>query len=72
MLLFQDWVCVPNDVRIREEILAKAHKSRYTIHPDTAKMYQGLQGQFWWDGLKRDVAKYVSQCAVCQQVKAKH
>ena len=72
MLLFQDRVCVPDDAGIREEILSEAHKSRYTIHPGTAKMYQGLRRQFWWDGLKRDVAKYVSQCAVCQQVKAEH
>jgi len=72
MLLFQDRVCVPNDAGIRGEILAEAHKSRYTIHPGTTKMYQGLRRQFWWDGLKRDVAKYVSRCAVCQQVKAEH
>lgn len=72
MLLFQDRVCVPDDVGIRKEILVEAHKSRYTIHPGTAKMYQGLRRQFWWDGLKRDVAQYVSQCAVCQQVKAEH
>ena len=43
MLLFQDRICVPDDAGIREEILSEAHKSRYIIHPGTAKMYQGLR-----------------------------
>jgi hypothetical protein len=35
-------------------------------------MYQGLKKKFWWHSMKRDVAEYVAQCHVSQQVKAKH
>ncbi|KAL6140765.1 hypothetical protein ACLB2K_059059 [Fragaria x ananassa] len=35
----------------------------------------GLDGglrQFWWSGMKNDVAEYVFKCLTCQQVKAEH
>ena len=35
-------------------------------------MYQDLVRQFWWRGMKRDVAAFVSKCLTCQQVKAEH
>ncbi|WP_251363027.1 integrase zinc binding domain-containing protein, partial [Escherichia coli] len=35
-------------------------------------MYQDLKTQFWWEGMKEDVAKWVSKCLTCQQVKAEH
>ena len=33
-------------------------------------MYQDLKQHFWWKSEQRDVAKFVSKCLVCQQVKA--
>nr|GFA78240.1 retrotransposon protein, putative, Ty3-gypsy subclass [Tanacetum cinerariifolium] len=27
---------------------------------------------FWWSGMKRDVATFVSRCLICQQVKIEH
>ena len=35
-------------------------------------MYHDLKRQYWWSGMKKDVANYVSQCSVCQQVKAEY
>ena len=35
-------------------------------------MYQDLKRNFWWEGMKRDVADYVSKCFTCQQVKEDH
>ena len=35
-------------------------------------MYQDLRNNFWWDGMKRDIAKFVYKCLVCQQMKAEH
>nr|GFC12291.1 putative gypsy-type retrotransposon polyprotein [Tanacetum cinerariifolium] len=35
-------------------------------------MYHDLKQYFWWSGMKRDVATYVSKCLICQQVKIEH
>ena len=35
-------------------------------------MYQDLKRQYWWNGMKADVARFVSTCLTCQQVKTEH
>src|SRR5262249_53431321 len=69
---FGSRLCVPHDVQLRGDLLSEAHRSRYTIHPGTTKMYRNLRPFFWWAGMKRDIAEFVSWCLVCQQVKAEH
>ena len=32
-------------------------------------MYLDLKEVYWWDGIKKDVAKFVFKCLVCQEVK---
>ncbi|KAI3762604.1 hypothetical protein L1987_53041 [Smallanthus sonchifolius] len=66
------WVWIPMGGELRTKILDEAHKSRYSIHPGTNKMYQDLRKEYWWPGMKLDVTKYVSKCLTCSQVKAEH
>lgn len=72
LLLFQSRICVPDDREMKQEILSEAHSARYTVHPGTTKMYQNLRRLFWWPGMKKDVAEFISRCLICQQVKAEH
>ena len=65
-------VYVPNKEELRRKILEEAHCAAYTMHPGSTKMYQDLKDHYWWKGMKKDVAKYVSKCLTCQQVKAEH
>ena len=65
-------LCVPDSCDLKGEILWEAHRSRYTVHPWSTKMYKVMRRQFWWNGMKKDVAEYVSKCLTCQQVKAEH
>ena len=44
---------------LRESILIEAHKSKFAVHPGSTKMYQDLKRQYWWEGMKRDVACFV-------------
>nr|GFD45192.1 putative reverse transcriptase domain-containing protein [Tanacetum cinerariifolium] len=50
----------------------EAHSSPFSIHPGSSKMYHDLKHHFWWSGMKRDVAAFVSRCLICQQVKIEH
>ncbi|KAD5961499.1 hypothetical protein E3N88_12972 [Mikania micrantha] len=65
-------LCVPNDANLRESLLSEAHSSPFSIHPGSTKMYRDLRQNFWWSGMKEDVAKYVAHCLTCQQVKIEH
>jgi hypothetical protein len=59
-------------LRFRDEILHEFHHSPLAVHPGGTKMYHDLRRVFWWPGMKRDVATFVSKCLTCQQVKAEH
>ncbi|GMI67496.1 hypothetical protein HRI_000418900 [Hibiscus trionum] len=69
---FKGQVVVLKDVELRRTILKKAHNSLFAMHPCSTKMYRGLQDVYYWVGLKKDVAEFVSKCLVCQRVKAEH
>lgn len=56
----------------RQILLDEAHKSKFSIHPGATKMYRDLREDYWWPGMKRDVAKCVEVCLTCRKVKAEH
>ncbi|WVZ75961.1 hypothetical protein U9M48_023973 [Paspalum notatum var. saurae] len=72
VLWFKNRLVVPKDMELRKKILDESHTSMFTMHPGSNKMYQDLKQKFWWTRIKREIAKYVSQCDVCQRVKADH
>ena len=63
-------LCVPVAEELKRQILEEAHSSAYAMHPGSTKMYRTLKEYYWWSGMKREVAEYVSKCLICQQVKA--
>ncbi|GJW77954.1 putative reverse transcriptase domain-containing protein [Tanacetum coccineum] len=54
------------------KIMDEAHKSKYSVHPGVDKMYYDLRDMYWWPGMKRDIATYVSKWLTCSKVKAEH
>jgi hypothetical protein len=71
-LWFHDRICVPDIPEIKELILKDAHETPYSIHPGGTKMYMDLKELFWWNKMKREIAKFVSECHTCQRVKAEY
>ncbi|KAJ9539354.1 hypothetical protein OSB04_032087 [Centaurea solstitialis] len=65
-------VWVPLAGSARQTLLEEAHKSRFSIHPGATKMYRDLRVDYWWPGMKREVARYVESCLTCLRVKAEH
>jgi hypothetical protein len=72
ILKFGNRLCVPNDPSIKKDILEEGHRSSYSIHPGSTKMYRDLRETFWWNNMKREIAQFVEQCLTCQQVKVEH
>ncbi|GKD40970.1 putative reverse transcriptase domain-containing protein, partial [Tanacetum coccineum] len=57
---------------LRSVIMHESHKSKYSIHLGSEKMYQDVKKLYWWLNIKADIATYVSKCLTCARVKAEH
>ncbi|GJR01021.1 putative reverse transcriptase domain-containing protein [Tanacetum coccineum] len=51
------WIPCFGDLRIL--IMHESHKSKYSIHPGSDKMYQDLKKLYWWPNLKAEISTYV-------------
>nr|GEZ14544.1 putative reverse transcriptase domain-containing protein [Tanacetum cinerariifolium] len=71
-IYFFDRVWIPSVGGIRKLIMDEAHTSSYSVHPGADKMYYDLRDLYWWPGMKRDIAEYVSKCLTCFKIKAEH
>jgi IS30 family transposase len=58
--------------KIKGLILKEAHETPYSIYPGSTKMYMDLKELFWWNNMKREIAKFVSECHTCQRMKVEH
>ena len=63
-------MCVPEYGELKRDIMEEAHSSAYSMHPGSTKMYKTLKEHYWWNGMKKEIASFVSRCLTCQQVKA--
>ncbi|GKC63485.1 putative reverse transcriptase domain-containing protein [Tanacetum coccineum] len=59
-LYYLNRIWVPLKDEVRTLIMDEAHKSKY------------LRNRYWWPGMKKDIAEYVSKCLTCLKVKAEH
>ncbi|GKB66586.1 putative reverse transcriptase domain-containing protein [Tanacetum coccineum] len=66
----RSWVPCFGDLRTL--IMHESHKSKYSIHPGSDKMYQDLKQLYWWPNMKADIATYVGKYLTCSKVKAEH
>jgi hypothetical protein len=71
-LWFHSRICVPDIPEIKGLILREAHETPYSIHPGSTKMYMDLKELFWWNNMKQEIARFVSECHTCQMVKVEH
>ncbi|GKD30047.1 putative reverse transcriptase domain-containing protein, partial [Tanacetum coccineum] len=66
----RSWIPCYGDLRAL--IIHESHKSKYSIHPGSDKMYQDLKKLYWWPNMKAKIATYVSKCLMCAKVKVEY
>nr|GEX89715.1 putative reverse transcriptase domain-containing protein [Tanacetum cinerariifolium] len=66
----RSWIPCFGDLRAL--IINESHKSKYSIHPGSDKMYQDLKKLYWWPNMKAEIATYVSKCLTCAKVKIEY
>nr|GFB06846.1 putative reverse transcriptase domain-containing protein [Tanacetum cinerariifolium] len=64
------WIPCIGDLRAL--IMHESHKSKYSIHPGSDKMYQDLKRLYWWPNMKAEIATYVSKYLTCAKVKIEY
>ncbi|GKD87420.1 putative reverse transcriptase domain-containing protein [Tanacetum coccineum] len=69
---FRNRVWLPRFGGLRDLVMHESHKSKYSIHPGSDKMYQDLKPLYWWPNMKSDIATYVSKCLTCAKNKAEY
>nr|GFA00049.1 putative reverse transcriptase domain-containing protein [Tanacetum cinerariifolium] len=65
----QSWLPLFGD--LRDLKMHESHKSKYSIHPGSDKMYHDLKKLYWWSNMKAILAEYVGKCLTCSRVKEK-
>ncbi|GJY86027.1 putative reverse transcriptase domain-containing protein [Tanacetum coccineum] len=66
----RSWITCFGD--LRKLIMHESHKSKYSVHPGSDKMYQDLKKLYWWPNMKGEIATYVSKCLTCAKVKSEY
>ncbi|GJS64620.1 putative reverse transcriptase domain-containing protein [Tanacetum coccineum] len=64
----KSWLPYYGDLRILN--MHESHKSKYSIHPGSDKMYQDMKQLYWWPNMRANIATHVSKCSTCLKVKA--
>ena len=65
-------VYVPNNKKIKEEILKENHDLADVGYPKQHRMLELIKRTYWWLGLREDIKKYVQGCFKYQQNKIQH
>ncbi|XP_059290580.1 uncharacterized protein LOC132044107 [Lycium ferocissimum] len=67
VLSYRERLCISNVAGLRQQIMAEAHYSHYSIHLGSMKTYHDIREIYLWNGMKKDIAEFVAQCPNCQQ-----
>jgi hypothetical protein len=72
ILMYRGRIYVPNYHELKILILGEMHNVPYAGHPGYQKNIAVVKSQYYWPGMKKEVADFIAKCLECQKVKAKH
>jgi hypothetical protein len=68
-LWYKDRLYLCKNSQLKQKVLLELHTSLVGGHSGFLKTYHRVKKEFFWDGLKTDVQRFVAECLVCQQNK---
>jgi hypothetical protein len=68
-LWYHDHLYLCKNSQLKQKVLLELHTSPIGGHSRFLKTYHRIKKDFFWEGLKTDVQKFVSECVVFQQNK---
>ena len=72
LLTYKNRIYILNVAYLRRVVMDEIHQAPYSSHPGYQKTIATTRKQYFWPGMKKDMAKYISRCMKCQQVKVEH
>lgn len=70
ILRYKGRIYIGSDNELKQQLIESLHASAIGGHSRMVANYHRIKRLFFWPGLKKDVEKYISECAVCQRAKA--
>ena len=71
-LLYKNIIYVPNSQELRIMILKEMHNVPYAGHHGYHKIVAVVKIHYFWPGMKKEIAEYITRCMECQKVKTEH
>ena len=72
ILTYKNRIYIPNVEYLRRIIMDGIHQAPYSGHLRYQKTIAPARKQYFWSGMKKDIAEYISKCMKCQHVKVEH
>jgi hypothetical protein len=68
-LQYKDHIYLCNNSQLKQKLLLELHTSLVQGHSIFLKTYHMIKKEFFWDGLRTDVQRFLEECLVFQQNK---
>ena len=61
----QNQMVIPKSIQV--DIMSWLHEC--CMHPGISRMQKSLKDLFWWNGMGKDIQKFVNRCQICRKNK---
>ena len=65
LITYKDIIYIPNVADLRRVVMDEIHQAPYSSHPGYQKTIAIARKQYFWLGMKKDMAEYISRCMKC-------
>ena len=72
LLLFKGKIVLPHDVMLLHQIMEEFHSFKIGGHFGVNRTTTRIGAQFYWNGMRSDISKFVREGVICQQAKVDH